>query len=144
LPVVISSRRPDPLLIPLTGAAGKTFRQGPAVVRIEKVYAQGAQATAIELSLSEDVIPADRTRVRLGAETDFVGDFLANRLEFEDAGGRLLRWLLLGDAAASAANDEVQVRTFVSGVARPALLRVYRLHRVATELPFEFADVPSP
>jgi hypothetical protein len=144
LPVVISSRRPDPLLIPLAGAAGKTFRQGPAVVRIDKVDAQGAQTTSIELSLSEDVIPADRPRVRLGAETDFVGDFLANRLEFEDAEGRLLSWLLIGDPAASATNNEIQVRTFVSGTARPAMLRVYRLHRVATELPFEFADVPSP
>ena len=43
LPVVISSRRPDPLVIPLVGAAGKTFRQGPSVVRIEKVSGQGAR-----------------------------------------------------------------------------------------------------
>ena len=43
LPVVISSRRPDPLVIPLVGAAGKTFRQGPRVVRIEKVSGQGAE-----------------------------------------------------------------------------------------------------
>jgi hypothetical protein len=144
LPVVISSRRPDPLVIPLTGADGRTFRQGPKVVRIEKISAQGADAAAIELSLSEDVIPEDRPRIRLGAETDFVGDFLANRLEFEDAEGRLLTWLLVGDPAATATNNEIQVRTFVSGAARPALLRVYRLHRVATKLPFEFADVPSP
>ncbi len=43
LPVVISSRRPDPLVIPLVGAAGKTFRQGPRVVRIERVTTQGAE-----------------------------------------------------------------------------------------------------
>ena len=43
LPVVISSRRPDPLVIPLVGAAGKTFRQGPRVVRIEKVFRRGTR-----------------------------------------------------------------------------------------------------
>ncbi len=92
LPVVISSRRPDPLVIPLVGAAGKTFRQGASVVRIEKVSAQGARTTAVNLSLSEDVIPADRTRVSAGPETDYVGDFLPNRIEFEDAEGHPLSW----------------------------------------------------
>jgi hypothetical protein len=91
LPVVISSRRPDPLVIPLIGAAGKTFRQGPRVVRIEKVSAEGAGTTAIDFSLSEDPIPADRTRVSLGVETDYIGDFLANRIEFDDTLGHPLR-----------------------------------------------------
>ena len=144
LPVVISSRRPDPLVIPLVGAAGKTFRQGPRVVRIEKVSGQGTGTTAVDLSLSEDVIPADRTRVSAGPETDYIGDFLPNRIEFEDAEGHPLSWLLLGDPAASTTNDEIRVQTFVSGVAPPARLRVYRLHRLATEIPFEFGDVPSP
>ncbi len=66
LPVVITSRRPDPLVIPMVGAAGKTFRQGPRVVRIEKISGEGPRTTAVELSLSEDGIPADRTRVLNG------------------------------------------------------------------------------
>ena len=144
LPVVISSRRPDPLVVPLVGAAGKTFRQGARVVRIENVSGQGAGATAFDLSLSEDAIPPDRTRISLGAETDYFGDFLRNRIEFEDADGHPLSWLHLSNPAASTTNNEVRVRTFVSGVAPPARLRMYRLHRLATELPFEFADVPSP
>jgi hypothetical protein len=144
LPVVISTRRPDPLVIPLVGAAGKTFRQGPRVVRIEKVSGQGEGTTAVELYLSEDAIPADRTRVSAGPETDYIGDFLPNRIEFEDALGQPLNWLHLGSPVASTANDEILVRTFVSGVAPPARLRVYRLHRLATEIPFEFGEVPSP
>jgi hypothetical protein len=144
LPVVISSRRPDPLVIPLVGAVGKTFRQGPRVVRIEKVSGQGQWATAVDLSLSEDVIPADRTRVSAGPETDYIGDFLPDRIEFADAEGHPLSWLLLRGPFASTKNDEIRVRTFVSGVAPPARLRVYRLHRLATEIPFEFGEVPSP
>jgi hypothetical protein len=144
LPVVISSRRPDPLVIPLVGAAGKTFRQGPRVVRIEPVSDQGDSSTAVNLSLSEDVIPADRTRGSGGPETDYIGDFLPNRIEFEDADGHPLSWMLLGDPAASTSSDEIRVQTFVAGDAPPARLRVYRLNRLATEIPFEFGEVPSP
>ena len=90
------------------------------------------------------MIPADRTRVSAGPETDYIGDFLRNRIEFEDAEGHPLSWLLLGAPAASTTNGEIRVRTFVSGVAPPARLRVYRLHRLATEIPFEFGEVPSP
>ena len=144
LPVVITSRRPDPLVIPLDGAAGKTFREGPRVVRIEKISGQGPRTTAVELSLKEDVIPANRTRISLGRETDYIGDFLADRLEFADAEGHPLRRLLLPGHSALAKYDEIQVRTFVSSAAPLARLRVYRLHRLATEVPFEFAEVPSP
>ncbi len=31
-----------------------------------------------------------------GPETDYIGDFLADRIEFDDAEGHPLRWLLLG------------------------------------------------
>jgi len=55
-----------------------------------------------------------------------------------------LIWLLLGASSATTTNDGIRVRTFVSGVAPPARLRVYRLHRLATEIPFEFGEVPSP
>ena len=90
------------------------------------------------------MIPADRTRVSAGPETDYIGDFLPARIEFEDAEGHPLSWQLLGAPSASTTNDEIKVQTFVSGVAPPARLRVYRLHRLATEIPFEFGEVPSP
>jgi hypothetical protein len=140
LPVVISSRRPDPLVIPLTGAAGKMFRQGPRVVRIEKVSSEAPSTTAVYLLLSEEVIPADRTRAPSGPETDYIGDFLPNRIEFEDAEGHLLNWLIINRASVSTDNNEISVHTWVSGVAPPVRLRIYRLDRLATEFPFEFGD----
>jgi hypothetical protein len=145
LPVVISSRRADPLVIPMAGAAGKTFRHNGCVVRIEAVPAPGARPPAVNLSLSEDLIPADRTRISTGPETDHIGDFLRDRIEFQDAQGHPLTWQLLGApmASASNANGELRVRTYVSGTAPPARLLVYRLHRLATEIPFEFGDIPS-
>ncbi len=145
LPVVIASRKPDPLVIPLADAAGKTFRQGASVVRIEKVSTdEGLKTPTVELSLREDGIPADRTRVSAGPEKDYVGDFLRSRIEFEDARGRPLNWLLLGDHPVPNSNGERRVQTFISGDLPPARLRVYRLERLATEILFEFVDVPSP
>ncbi len=144
LPVVITSRRPDPLVVPLVDAEGNTFRQGPRVVRVQKLSGHGPRTTEFDLFLSEDVIPADHTWVSLGPETDYIGDFLRDRIEFEDAEGHPLSWVLPFAPSASATNDEIRARALVSGAAPPARLRVYRLLRLATEIPFEFAEVPSP
>ena len=144
LPVVISSRSPGPLVIPLAGASGKTFRQDRSVVRIETVATRDAATTAVNLLLSEDVRPPDHGRPSWGPETDYGGDFLRNRLEFEDAEGHRLSWLILGDHPAPTPNGELRLQTFVSGRTPPARLLVYRFLRLATEIPFEFGDVPSP
>jgi hypothetical protein len=144
LPVVITSRRPDPLVIPMVGTAGKTFRLGPRVVRIENTSGYRPGTTMVEISLSEDAIPADHTRTSIGPETDYIGDFLSDRIEFDDAEGYPLRWHFLFGSPASTTNDEIKVQTFVSGPAPPVQLRVYRLYRLATEIPFEFAEIPSP
>ncbi len=144
LPVVVSSRKSDPLVIPLVDGAGKTFRQGASIVRIENVSTTDANTTTVNFFLSEDVGPTDGSRVSAGPEKDYVGDYLRNRIDFEDAEGHPLSWLLLGDNPAPTANGELSVQTYVAGNAPPARLRVYRLHRLATEVPFELGDVPSP
>ena len=144
LPVVVASRKSDPLVIPLVDGAGKTFRQGASIVRIENVSTTDANTTTVNFFLSEDVGPTDGSRVSAGPEKDYVGDYLRNRIDFEDAEGHPLSWLLLGDNPAPTANGELSVQTYVAGNAPPARLRVYRLHRLATEVPFELGDVPSP
>jgi hypothetical protein len=144
LPVVISSRMPSPLVIPLADADGKTFRQGVSVVRIEKVSNRHPKTTEFNLFLSEDASPTDRTRASEGPEKDYIGDFLRNRIEFEDADGRPMSWHLMGDHPVATTNGELRALTWVSGIDPPAALRVYRLRRLATEIPFELSDVPSP
>ncbi len=143
LPVVIASRRPDPLVIPLADASGKTFRQGSGVVRIEKV-AKEVGYSSVNLTLGEDVSPPDRPRVAAGVEADRLADVPRDRIEFEDADGHLLGWQLIGDLTASTTSGEVRAPIMVSGVSPPARLKVYRLQRLAAEIPFELVDVPSP
>jgi hypothetical protein len=144
LPIVISSRKPAPLVAPLDNAAGKTFRNGVSVVRVDKVSTRNAQTTAVSFFLSEDVSTTNLTQARAGPEKDYLSDFLRNRIEFEDAEGRPVSWLILGDRPVSTTDGELRVQTIHSGDARAARLRVYRLERLATEIPFEIGDVPSP
>ena len=58
LPVVISARKPDPLVIPLEDAVGKTFSQDGGSVRIDSVTIRKARNTAVTLILSEAEPPA--------------------------------------------------------------------------------------
>ena len=88
--------------------------------------------------------PTDGVRASAGPEKDYVGDFLHNRIEFEDAEGHLLSWLLFGERPVATTTGELRAQTLVSGVVPPARLRVYRLNRLATEVPFELSNVPSP
>ncbi len=144
MPVVISSRKPGPLVIPLADATGKKFRQGPGAVRIEKVAREGGRTTTVNFFVSEEASPVVRTRVSAGPEPDYLGDFLRDRVEFQDAEGHPLNWQVIGEPWASRTGGELRVQTYVSGVGPPARMLVYRLHRLATEIPFEFDNVPSP
>jgi hypothetical protein len=60
----------------------------------------------------------------VASEKDYVGDYLRDRIEFEDAEGRSMSWLLRGAHLASTTNGEISVQTLVGGAAPPARLRV--------------------
>ena len=98
----------------------------------------------MNFSLSDDLGPTDRTRISAGPEKDYLGDYLSNRIDFEDSGGHPLSWILLGGRPASTKNGELSVQVFVTVGTQPARLRVYRLHRLATEIPFAFGNVFLP
>jgi hypothetical protein len=150
LPVVISSREPGPLDIPLAGASGKTFHRDACAVRVENI-ARGGQSTVLSLVLgdgdgdgeSEGQPGRGRGRSSEGPQEDDVRDSLRHRLAFEDAEGHPLHWLP-PRGPQGGASREFRVQVFVAGPAPPARLRVYRLRRLATEIRFECDDVPPP
>jgi hypothetical protein len=147
LPMVISARRPGPLEIPLTGAAGKTFQHEGMSVRVESIATRAVRTTAVALVLSQEDGPPGRGSGRgpasTGPEADRVTEFVANRLEFEDDGGRPMAMLLVGHPSPDT-NGALRVQPLVSGPTPPARLRVYRLNSLATEIPFEMGGVPAP
>ena len=146
LPVVISLRKPEPLVIPLAAAAAKTFRQGSVTIQVEKVHFEpGIHNTTVNFTLKDDVNPTDRPRASTGPEFDQIGDFLANRVEFQDGDGRPLGFNILGNQQNTGTSGETRVMCFVGGSATPpARLLIYRLNRLVAEIPFEFAGVISP
>ena len=77
------------------------------------------------------------------SQIHFIGDYLRDRIEFVDADGRPLSVNLPFPHPTANPSGEFLVQTLVSGPT-VAQLRIYRLSRLATEIPFEFNDVPSP
>ena len=144
LPVVFSSRRAEPLVVPLADAVGKTFRH-PAgmVVTVDRVAPQGSQSTEVSLTLAAGEASAVRDRDSTGAEPDPVTNLARNRLEFQDDDGRAVNWLLPFDPTPGR-DGTVKLRVNVSGSRPPARLLVYRLRRQATEVTVEFGGVPWP
>jgi hypothetical protein len=143
LPVVISVRRPGPLVIPLADAAGKTFRQDGGVVRVEQGPSPNRRPASLMLVLSDDPPEADRGRESWGPQPDRISELVRNRLEFEDAEGHPLNWMLLGRPL-SDPSGQLRVQIHFTGSAPPSRLRVYRLYRLATEVPLAFENAPAP
>ncbi len=142
LPVVIARRQPDPITIPLADAAGKEFRRGSAVVRVAGLGAAANNQTQVDFALGDEAKLANRASA--GPEADRLGDYPRDRIEFEDADGRPLAWVLPGNPFAATADGKIQVQALVAGPAPPARLRVFGLLRLATELPFELHGIPAP
>lgn len=139
LPVILSRRRPDPLVIPLADAAHKTFRHGGAVVQVTGVSTSGI---TLVLRNDEEEPPArkgDGPPVPT-AKDDPLTELVRNRIEFEDADGKLLSWS--HNPPFASPQSELRLTARIRGKA--ARLRVYRLYRLATALRFRFADVPVP
>ena len=60
LPVIISTRTSDPVVVPLRDANGKAFRQGAWVVRVEKGSHVSANNTSWNVFLGDDGSPTER------------------------------------------------------------------------------------
>ena len=146
LPVVITARMLDPLVIPLAGAAGKTFRQGTRSVRITAAVNRNAQMKTVDFFLNEDAASGDSAGLAAGTQKDYIGDYLRDRIEFIDPQGVAMTWDLPFPDPIPDRNGErrIHIQTLVNGALPPAQMRIYRLSRLAIEIPFEFNDVPSP
>jgi len=145
-PVVLASRRHDPLVIALADAAGKAFRSGKDVVRVEEPTTMGPRTTSMVLRFNEadGATPPDRARATAGPEADRIADHLGLRVEFQDTAGQPLAWNLPFNRASPAPDGGLHAQFLVSGATPPARLLIYRLNRLAAEIPFELEGVPSP
>jgi hypothetical protein len=134
LPVIVSATRPDPLVISLDDAPGQSYRHEETTLRLQSIQDAGAQ-WQVELILTQD--PG-----RITSRDDRARGALRHRFGFEDRDGHPLSWLPLSENVGP--GKETHIRILVSRGERPGRLRFHGLVWSATEIPFEFADVPLP
>ena len=145
IPLVVSTRRPDPLEISLTDAANKTFTQNNVKVTVGEVrVGVPDQAATIELSIK---VGDDQAR-RAEGEDNEVAEIRSvaspQQLEVLDADGRMIPWF----PSSSFFNGEEAKLTLTlldRGVpVVPTSIRYHGVIRDQTEVAFEFRDLPMP
>jgi hypothetical protein len=143
IPLAVSSRRPDPLIVPLANAVGKTFENPDIQLTVDEIRPMpNARATQLELTIR----PSDRDPSASQGELD--GGFNPFRrsyppplqIELSDNRGQMIAWM---QSNADVANSRVTL-TASNLASELKELRYYTLTRSTTIVPFEFADIPLP
>jgi hypothetical protein len=145
LSVAVSTRKPNPLIVSMRNASGKTFQNDDVTLSIlDTRIDPNTRQTTLDLSIRSNsaaltspvasVIPGDFPFPR--------PDINQQQIEILDAQGRVLAWY-------SAGSDGEGTRFSLTLLPRqdqstPAEIRYYTLSRAATEVNFVFEDVPMP
>jgi hypothetical protein len=143
VPLKISSRRPDPLVVPLPTAQGRSFRKGGTRIVIHAVPAGDPRHGHLELTLETEA-SGDPTPPLDAPPPNFAtaADSLHRRLEIVDAKGRPLSWIQTAEDL-----DTGRLTLSLNGPATESLpheLHYYELAETVLDLPFTFSDLPMP
>lgn len=146
VPILVASRRPEPLVIPIADAMGKSFENRETAVAIHAIRKNPNQTqTTIDLTIRsvEDSVPV------FHADPDDPEDSFEPRIDVPqhqidviDTQGRLLPWFQTSH------NPEVSkmsmtLNQFTPG-SDPKEIRIYALTKAVTNVPFEFRDILMP
>ncbi|WP_406696092.1 hypothetical protein V5E97_34375 [Singulisphaera sp. Ch08] len=143
LPVVVATRKGNPLVVPLSGSSGKSFRSEDAVVEVQDIRVNpNTNQTNIQISV--------RAKANSGSEADLLAamptamarrpDSIQQQIEVFDGQGKSIPLYLSNDADGS--RMTLTLTPHDQGAAHE--LRYYSIVRAATEVNFEFTDVPLP
>ncbi len=141
LPVLVASRKPDPLVIPLPNSTGKLFRNEEVSLTVQDMRVNpNSRQTSIELSLRA-------SEAGNGAAENGVEDLAGHRpqthqqqIEVVDNQGRAIPWYHSNDAEGS----RMTLTLIPHEHGTPAEIRYYSMSKALTEVRFEFDDVPLP
>lgn len=144
IPLSISSRRPDPLVVPLNQGVGKRNANADAEVTVHSIRdVPNLPQKLLELSIRS----ADRGGSSDRAESDPFGDVYRSdthrlQLEIVDSRGRLVSWF-----PSALDSDTSRLTLTLTNVPSQTMLkelRYYTLTRTTADLPFAFSDIPMP
>ncbi len=143
VPLRITARQPDPLVVPLATAAGKAFDSGDLHVLIHEVRLDpNTHQRQIELTLREA-----RSGGLPSADAESVVDVFSRfdphqqNIEIIDTQGNVVPWFQTLTDMESA---RVTLTLAPPALSEPKELRYYRLSETAVNVPFSFSDVPMP
>lgn len=144
IPVAVSSRRGDPLVIDLGDAVGKSFRHGELNLLIHDVQADANGGPTIDLT-ARTLDSGDETALpRLGFGTFRGPDHFRNLLELLDAEGHPLTWFAFSTQPGPD-GTRMNLRVQSAGPGGPPVrLRVYELTRSHSTAHFAFDDILMP
>ena len=144
IPLSVSSRHPDPLVVPLDQGTGKRFENPAVELTIHDIRTMpNTPQTLIELSVK----PKDRGTTAESPESEAFNDIYRRdlqriQLEVLDSRGQIV------PAFASVVNSETAHLTLslinLQAFASLKELRYYTLTRATVSVPFEFKDIPMP
>ncbi len=145
IPVVVSARKADPLVVPVGGAPGKTYSNGDVTIGVREFRpAAGNRPAILKFSL-RDAVGAGRDSARGDGELrPYRPESPQQQLEVVDAEGRTVPWFPSGSLHAG---DETRLTlTLLPGgtAGVPASVRYHGIIRGEAEIPFEFRDIPMP
>jgi hypothetical protein len=147
LPVMVAARKPDPLVIPLQGAMGKWFQYKEIDISVLDININpDTNQTSIEIIVRSSAPPAAAFAPpdAGGAGAEFLierPDLHQQQIEVVDTRGRVIAWF---QSSFDAEGSRMTLTLTADDRAAPTELRYYGLARAATEVPFEFSDVPMP
>jgi len=141
----VSSRRPDPLVVTLANATGKTFENQDYRLTVHDMHpSPTSHHMLVELSIK--AVDSDQSSDH--SEIDALSDGLQRadpqhlQIEVIDARGQLITWFQSGADAET--GRFTLTLTNLPRSSEPKELRYYTLTRAAVTVPFEFADIPMP
>jgi hypothetical protein len=146
IPVSVSSRLPDPLVIPLQNAAGKTFGGEDLQITVHSVSGPpNNRQSTIELSVKAfDDRAAGPENINPDGFNPIMQRINVQQLPIEivDTRGQIIPWFQSSYDAESA---RVVLTLPVPMQAAPLKeLRYFTLNRASTNIPFEFTDILMP
>lgn len=151
IPVMVLSRKDDPLVIPLD-QRGKTFQNSQIRIQIQDVRKEPNGHTSIELTAKltpDDSFPPQfRQAAGLGAELmafrNNVGNS-QNPIEIVDAQGRAYpQWFPYSPQPGPDGTRMSLKLMPAEGIGEPVEIRFYEMARASSEIPFELDDIPMP
>jgi hypothetical protein len=145
LSVAVSTRKPNPLVVPMSNASGKSFQNDEVVLGVQDVRVDpNTHQMTLDLSIrSNSVTPRSLAASAAPGEMVFSRpEINPQQIEILDAQGRPLLWY---NAGADGEGTRFSLTLLPQqNQSPPAQMRYYSLSRASTDVDFVFEDVPMP